>query len=159
MSPVNLDRIQSWLDQGRLNPKKPITMKELNKSRCIHGVKRHGVKLLGRVRCTLHFASSPSISPRLPVQLGLHHTLRLKTAKGRDLDCLCWKRGRPGLYEQHKAHTRRLASSGILQSAALAFPPRPTPTPNPADEKLQDTSQLLTPIPLTSPLSSPSLNR
>ncbi|KAF2654026.1 ribosomal protein L15 [Lophiostoma macrostomum CBS 122681] len=48
MSPINLDRIQSWIDQGRLNPARPITMKELNKSRCIHGVKRHGVKLLGR---------------------------------------------------------------------------------------------------------------
>ncbi|KAF2250763.1 ribosomal protein L15 [Trematosphaeria pertusa] len=48
MSPVNLDRIQSWIDQGRLDPSKPITMKELHKSRCLHGVKRHGVKLLGR---------------------------------------------------------------------------------------------------------------
>ncbi|KAH7132620.1 ribosomal protein L18e/L15P [Dendryphion nanum] len=48
MSPINLDRIQSWIDQGRLNPKKPITMKELTKSRCLHGVKQHGVKLLGR---------------------------------------------------------------------------------------------------------------
>ena len=50
MSPINLDRIQSWIDQGRLDPKKPITMKELAKSRCLHGVKRHGVKLLARVR-------------------------------------------------------------------------------------------------------------
>ncbi|KAF2276801.1 ribosomal protein L15 [Westerdykella ornata] len=48
MSPINLDRIQSWIDQGRLNPNEPITMKELAKSRCLHGVKRHGVKLLGR---------------------------------------------------------------------------------------------------------------
>jgi len=49
MSPINLDRIQSWIDQGRLDPKKPITMKELANSRCLHGVKRHGVKLLARV--------------------------------------------------------------------------------------------------------------
>ena len=49
MSPINLDRIQSWIDQGRLDPKKVITMKELAKSRCLHGVKRHGVKLLARV--------------------------------------------------------------------------------------------------------------
>ncbi len=47
MSPVNLDRIQSWIDQGRLDPSKPITMKELNDSRCLHGVK-DGVKLLAR---------------------------------------------------------------------------------------------------------------
>ncbi|KAF2821983.1 ribosomal protein L15 [Ophiobolus disseminans] len=48
MSPINLDRIQSWIDQGRLDASKPITMKELHKSRCLHGVKRHGVKLLAR---------------------------------------------------------------------------------------------------------------
>ncbi|CAG5162044.1 uncharacterized protein ALTATR162_LOCUS6149 [Alternaria atra] len=48
MSPINLDRIQDWINQGRLDPKKPITMKELAKSRCLHGVKRHGVKLLAR---------------------------------------------------------------------------------------------------------------
>ncbi|KAF1835585.1 ribosomal protein L15 [Decorospora gaudefroyi] len=48
MSPINLDRIQSWIDQKRLDPSKPITMKELAKSRCLHGVKRHGVKLLAR---------------------------------------------------------------------------------------------------------------
>ncbi|KAI9716257.1 MAG: hypothetical protein M1812_005482 [Candelaria pacifica] len=47
MSPVNLDRLQSWIDQGRLDPNKTITMKELNESRCIHGVK-DGVKLLAR---------------------------------------------------------------------------------------------------------------
>ena len=49
MSPINLDRIQSWIDQGRLDPSKPITMRELAKSRCLHGVKRHGVKLLAKV--------------------------------------------------------------------------------------------------------------
>ncbi|KAH7380514.1 ribosomal protein L18e/L15P [Phaeosphaeria sp. MPI-PUGE-AT-0046c] len=48
MSPINLDRIQSWIDQGRLDASKPITAKELHKSRCLHGVKRHGVKLLAR---------------------------------------------------------------------------------------------------------------
>lgn len=45
MSPINLDRIQSWIDQGRLDPTKPITLKELADSRCLHGVK-DGVKLL-----------------------------------------------------------------------------------------------------------------
>lgn len=47
MSPVNLDRIQSWIDQGRLDPKKPITLKELVESRCLHGIK-DGVKLLAK---------------------------------------------------------------------------------------------------------------
>ncbi|KAF2185857.1 ribosomal protein L15 [Zopfia rhizophila CBS 207.26] len=53
MSPINLDRIQSWIDQGRLDPSKPITMKELNDSRCLHGVKKDGVKLLARNADTL----------------------------------------------------------------------------------------------------------
>ncbi|KAF2643915.1 ribosomal protein L15 [Massarina eburnea CBS 473.64] len=48
MSTINLDRIQSWIDQGRLKTTQPITMKELAKSRCLHGVKRNGVKLLAR---------------------------------------------------------------------------------------------------------------
>lgn len=48
MSPINLDRIQSWIDQGRLDVSKPITIKELNESRCLHGIK-DGVKLLARV--------------------------------------------------------------------------------------------------------------
>lgn len=47
MSPINLDRIQQWIDAGRLDPSKPITVKELAKSRCLHGVK-DGVKLLAR---------------------------------------------------------------------------------------------------------------
>lgn len=47
MSPVNLDRVQSWIDQGRLDPSRTITVKELVESRCIHGVK-DGVKLLAR---------------------------------------------------------------------------------------------------------------
>lgn len=47
MAKVNLNRIQQWINQGRLDPTQPITLKELNKSRCIHGVK-DGVKLLAR---------------------------------------------------------------------------------------------------------------
>ncbi|KAL1649200.1 YmL10 [Diplodia intermedia] len=47
MSPLNLDRLQQWIDQGRIDPSQPITMKELQKSRCLHGVK-DGVKLLAR---------------------------------------------------------------------------------------------------------------
>lgn len=47
MSPINLNRIQSWIDQGRLDPTRPITLKELVESRCLHGIK-DGVKLLAR---------------------------------------------------------------------------------------------------------------
>ena len=47
LSPINLDRIQEWIDRGRLDPSQPITMKALLDSRAIHGVK-DGVKLLAR---------------------------------------------------------------------------------------------------------------
>lgn len=47
LSKVNLDRLQDWIDQRRINPAKPITLRELVGSNCIHGIK-DGVKLLGR---------------------------------------------------------------------------------------------------------------
>jgi len=48
MSPLNLDRVQTWIDQGRLDPSRVITLKELCASRCLHRIK-DGVKLLARV--------------------------------------------------------------------------------------------------------------
>ncbi|KAF8727546.1 hypothetical protein AX14_007292 [Amanita brunnescens Koide BX004] len=47
-APVNLDRIQHWIDQGRLvsSPEKPITARELLLSGCVHNV-HDGVKILG----------------------------------------------------------------------------------------------------------------
>lgn len=55
-APVNLDRIQHWIDQGRLtsSPEKPITAKELLLSGCIHQV-HDGIKLLGSVSLLSHF--------------------------------------------------------------------------------------------------------
>jgi hypothetical protein len=49
-APVNLERIQNWIDQGRLtsSPKQPITARELLLSGCIHDV-HDGVKVLGDV--------------------------------------------------------------------------------------------------------------
>jgi len=48
MSPVNLNKIQYWINAGRLDPTQPITLKELASSNCIHGVRKDGVKLLAR---------------------------------------------------------------------------------------------------------------
>ena len=49
---VNLDRIQAWIDAGRLDTGRVITVRELSQSRCVHRLK-DGVKVLARV-CT-HF--------------------------------------------------------------------------------------------------------
>lgn len=50
---VNLDRLQHWVDQGRLvsTPEQPITARELLLSGCVHNAK-DGIKILGDV-CTL----------------------------------------------------------------------------------------------------------
>jgi len=47
-APVNLDRLQHWIDQGRLtsSSENPITARELLLSGCIHDV-HDGIKLLG----------------------------------------------------------------------------------------------------------------
>lgn len=49
MTPLNLDRVQNWINQGRIDPSRPITIKELGDSRCINPSKvGDGVKLLAR---------------------------------------------------------------------------------------------------------------
>ena len=53
MTPLNLDKLQSWIDQGRIDPSRPITIKELGHSRCVTNVK-DGVKLLARGKTELH---------------------------------------------------------------------------------------------------------
>lgn len=47
MAEVNLDQIQSWIDQGRLDPTKQITPKELVECGII-GTVKDGVKILAR---------------------------------------------------------------------------------------------------------------
>jgi len=49
LSLLNLDKVQQWIDDGRLDTSKPITMKHLLDTRCVHGIK-DGVKLLGKHR-------------------------------------------------------------------------------------------------------------
>ncbi|KAI1868185.1 hypothetical protein JX265_007008 [Neoarthrinium moseri] len=47
LSEVNLDKLQDWIDQGRIDPTQPITPKELIQSNLIGSIK-DGVKLLAR---------------------------------------------------------------------------------------------------------------
>jgi large subunit ribosomal protein L15 len=54
--PLNLERLQHWIDRGLIDPSRPITMRELYETRCVHGVK-DGVKLLGDVRPDFAFLS------------------------------------------------------------------------------------------------------
>ncbi|KAI0399883.1 ribosomal protein L18e/L15P [Xylaria palmicola] len=47
LSWVNLDKLQQWIDAGRIDPTKPITPKELIESNLVGSIK-DGIKLLGR---------------------------------------------------------------------------------------------------------------
>ena len=48
-SRLNLDRLQYFIDSGRINPNEPITMRVLRTSGAISGKIVDGVKLLGIV--------------------------------------------------------------------------------------------------------------
>lgn len=52
MAPLNLGHLQEWIDAGRIDTSRVITMKDLLDSRAVHQIK-FGVKLLADVgeRC------------------------------------------------------------------------------------------------------------
>ncbi|KAI1288549.1 ribosomal protein L18e/L15P [Xylaria venustula] len=52
MSEVNLDKLQEWIDAGRIDPTQPITPKELIQSNLV-GTIKDGIKLLARGGDTL----------------------------------------------------------------------------------------------------------
>jgi len=52
MSPLNLNTLQSFIDTGRIDPSRPITIKELHSANVVHGIK-DGIKLLSRGASTL----------------------------------------------------------------------------------------------------------
>ncbi|KAF1815278.1 50S ribosomal subunit protein L15 [Eremomyces bilateralis CBS 781.70] len=65
LAPLNIDRIQEWIDQGRIDPSKPITIRELYRSRCVNRI-GEGIKLLGRnstaLRSPIHITVSRASS-------------------------------------------------------------------------------------------------
>jgi len=69
--PVNLDRIQEWIIQGRLmsTPEHPITARELLRSGCVHDV-HDGIKVLGdgALELTVPIHIQPSRASRLAIE-------------------------------------------------------------------------------------------
>lgn len=53
MIELNLDRLQSWIDAGRIDATKPITPREIIKSGVVGHTIKDGIKLLGRGGDTL----------------------------------------------------------------------------------------------------------
>ena len=52
MVPLNLGRLQQWIDAGRIDPSRVITMKDLLDSRAVHKIE-YGVKLLADVKASI----------------------------------------------------------------------------------------------------------
>jgi large subunit ribosomal protein L15 len=48
MSVLNLDRLQQWIDAGRIDPTKPITPREIFRSGLLGNTIKDGIKLLAR---------------------------------------------------------------------------------------------------------------
>ena len=48
MLELNLDRLQAWIDAGRIDPTKPITPREIIKSGVLGNTIKDGIKLLAR---------------------------------------------------------------------------------------------------------------
>ena len=73
-SPLNLNRLQFFIDSGRINPKEPITMYHLWRSGAVGGRIKDGVKLLGTVRSTcfvslfIHMHNGPTVYGDCPCQ-------------------------------------------------------------------------------------------
>ncbi|KAH8117622.1 ribosomal protein L15 [Phellopilus nigrolimitatus] len=63
-APINLDRLQHWIDQGRItsSPEKPITARELLLSGCVNNV-HDGIKLLGDVSGSEQLKTAIHIEP------------------------------------------------------------------------------------------------
>ena len=49
MEPLNLSKLQYYIDMGRIDPSRTISLKDLAESGVVGKIK-HGVKLLGDVR-------------------------------------------------------------------------------------------------------------
>lgn len=155
MSPINLDRIQSWIDQGRLDPSKPITMKELHKSRCLHGVKRHGVKLLARVRPTSLFPHCTSPSPFTFLTCLILHAWNIRPyfAFGLIRSSLFYSAGEDTRYTVHGCLARE-TTVPILRRAARRRNPQRRSNPEPK-RQTKKSSEIYT-MPLFVPVNTPS---
>jgi large subunit ribosomal protein L15 len=137
MATVNLDRIQSWIDQGRLNPSLPITIKELHSSGCINRP-IDGVKILGdgaeSLKQPIHIVASRASASAINAieNIGGSVTTRYYTASsirrilaGETHSFISeqWdlKSGAPGLLEAAAA-AYRAASQGAGAETAVAEP-------------------------------------
>ncbi|KAJ5975846.1 54S ribosomal protein L10 [Penicillium waksmanii] len=135
-APVNLARIQEWIDQGRIDPARPITIRELTHSRCIHQSK-DGVKILGgsdsALKQPIHLvvsrasasaisaieAAGGSVATRFYTRQAIRHILRMES---HTFISMAWsaESGSKDLLKAEKA-PEDLSESNIMKALGLRY--------------------------------------
>jgi large subunit ribosomal protein L15 len=133
---VNLARIQEWIDQGRIDPARPITIRELTHSRCIHQSK-DGVKILGgsdsALKQPIHLvvsrasasaisaieAAGGSVATRFYTRQAIRHILRMES---HTFISMAWsaESGSKDLLKAEKA-PEDLSESNIMKAFGLRY--------------------------------------
>ncbi|MCJ1355206.1 MAG: YmL10 [Icmadophila ericetorum] len=145
MQPLNLSKIQSWVDQNRLDPTRPITIRDLAISSCVSNIK-DGVKLLAQgadeLRTPIHIVISRASASAVAAveKLGGSVTTRFYTP-----------------FAIKQILRGRMDPMTSVGSALVQPPPLPVPQPllsAPAESDVQQSE-----IPKTSTISTPHLYR
>lgn len=168
---MNLTRIQEWIDQGRIDPTRPITIRELAHSRCIHQAKE-GVKILGgnefALKQPIHLvvsrasasaisaveAAGGSVTTRFYTRQAIQHILRMES---HPFISMAWsaESGSKDLLKAEKA-PEDLTESNIMK--ALGFRYRlPDPTRRRDIEYYRDPAHRGYLSHLLKPMEGPSL--
>ncbi|KAJ1557403.1 YmL10, partial [Cladochytrium tenue] len=85
LSPLHLDKLQHWVDAGRLDASKPITIKELVDSGCVGSVK-DGVVLLARG------GQNFTVKVKLELTHATANAIRLVEGNGGQITCFDYDR-------------------------------------------------------------------
>ncbi|CAG8522602.1 2014_t:CDS:2 [Ambispora leptoticha] len=82
LTTLELDRLQHWIDRGLIDPNHVITTKQLADTRCVRGVRKDGILLLGRgaqyfkTPITIEISRAAPSAIRAIEQVGGHITCR-----------------------------------------------------------------------------------
>lgn len=174
MAPVNLERIQEWIDQGRIDPTRPITIRELTHSRCVHQHK-DGIKVLGgetngapKLKQPIHLvvsrisasaiaaveAAGGSVTTRYYTQSAIQHILRMES---HPFISLAWsaESGSKALLEAEKA-PEDLTESAVMKKFGFRYR-LPDPTGRRDIEYYRDPAHRGYLAHLLKPMEGPSL--
>jgi large subunit ribosomal protein L15 len=138
MAVVNLDHIQEWIDQGRIDPNHPITVRELAQSRCIHRIK-DGVKLLARggdgvVKQPIHVVVSRASASAIAAIEGAGGSVTTRFYTRSSIQRILRGQTHPYLSMAWSELSGPLVLSRSLLELASSVPTNPSDTTSPATE-------------------------